>query len=242
MVHRQWWFFQVCKQCADKNPSEVLPSLYTHCWASRRWTWPPLGWQSLITSVETCVYLEEKVSNLFTQVQPCTLHFISTRTTFVSFPFCHISSLLWKQNDWVCIRIFRLFDQSWSFMRRFGSNSSQRCSLELTESALSTGQFLSLELRGQAPLLKKNIPALQSPLYQTLHQAQSSQTCTVLLAITKPRLVQQIDWGESVIRRSREHVSTARESSVGVLQCFALDDVRLGCSSMETHSMKFGEL
>lgn len=155
MVHRQWWFFQVCKQCADKNPSEVLPSLYTHCWASRRWTWPPLGWRSLITSVETCVYLEEKVSNLFTQVQPCTLHFISTRTTFVSFPFCHISSLLWKQNYWVCIRIFRLFDQSWSFMRRFGSNSSQRCSLELTESALSTGQFLSLELRGQAPLLKK---------------------------------------------------------------------------------------
>ncbi|CAI9544543.1 unnamed protein product [Staurois parvus] len=49
-----------------------------------------------------------------------------------------------------------------------------------------------------------------------------------------------------MIRHSREHVSTALESSAGVLYtiestlCIALGDVRLGCSclAMETNSMK----
>ncbi len=77
---------------------------------------------------------------------------------------------------------------------------------------LKHSDFLSLELRGQAQLLKNN-PTPQSPLHQTSQLAQCSQTGTVLLATAKPRLVHQIARWRSVIRHSRERVSPALESS-----------------------------
>ena len=82
------------------------------------------------------------------------------------------------------------------------------------------------------------------PLHQTLHLAQCSQTNTVLLATTKPRLVHQIARWRSAICHSREGVSTAQESSGGVLYTTASHALHcicwLGCSclAMETHSMK----
>ena len=57
--------------------------------------------------------------------------------------------------------------------------------------------------------------ALESPLHQTLHLAQCSQTSTVLLAAAKPRLLHQIARWRSVIGQSGERVSTALESSGG---------------------------
>ena len=80
---------------------------------------------------------------------------------------------------------------------------------------LKHSEFLSLELRGQAQLLKYN--PKQSPLHQTLHLAQCSQTSTVLLATAKPRLIHQIAKWRRVIHHSRERVSTALESSGSVL-------------------------
>jgi len=61
------------------------------------------------------------------------------------------------------------------------------------------------------------------PLHQTLHLAQCSQTSTVYLATTKPRLVHQITGWRSMIRHSRECVCTALESSDGVLYTTASD-------------------
>jgi len=53
--------------------------------------------------------------------------------------------------------------------------------------------------------------------------AQCSQTSTVPLATAKPRLLHQIARWRSVIRHSRERVSTALESSGGVLYTTASD-------------------
>lgn len=44
--------------------------------------------------------------------------------------------------------------------------------------------------------------------HQTLHFAQCSQTSTVLLATTKPRLLNHLERWRSVICPSREHLST----------------------------------
>ncbi len=81
---------------------------------------------------------------------------------------------------------------------------------------LKHSEFLSLELRGQAQLLKNN-PTPWSPLHQTSQLAQCSQTSTVILETAKPRLVHQIARWRSVICHSRERISTALESSGGVL-------------------------
>ncbi|CAI9573915.1 unnamed protein product, partial [Staurois parvus] len=57
----------------------------------------------------------------------------------------------------------------------------------------------------------------------------------------KPRHVHQIARQRSVICHSREHISTALKSftTLHLMLCIALGDVRLGCScsAMETYSM-----
>ena len=67
------------------------------------------------------------------------------------------------------------------------------------------------------------------PLHQTLHLAQCSQTSTVLLATTKPRLIHQIARWRSALRHSRECVSTALESSGSVLYTTASDALHCTC-------------
>ena len=101
---------------------------------------------------------------------------------------------------------------------------------------LKHSEFLSLELRGQAQLLKNN----PTP--------QVSQTSTVLLATVKPRLIHQIARWRSAVNHSRECLSTALDSSGGMLYttasdplhctCWCMAWMQLLCSAMETHSMK----
>jgi len=76
--------------------------------------------------------------------------------------------------------------------------------------------------KGPSPATEKQ-PHTIIPLHQTLHLTQCSQTSTVLLATANPRLVHQIARWRSAIRHSRERVSTALESSGGVLYTTALD-------------------
>ncbi|CAI9581003.1 unnamed protein product, partial [Staurois parvus] len=52
-----------------------------------------------------------------------------------------------------------------------------------------------------------------------LHLAQCSQASTILVATAKPRHVHRIARKRSVIRHSREHISTVLESSGGWLSC-----------------------
>ena len=76
-------------------------------------------------------------------------------------------------------------------------------------------------------MLKHSVPKKQPhtiiPPPPILHLAQCSQTSIVLMATTKPRLLHQIVRRKSVIRHSRELVSTALESSGGVLYTTASD-------------------
>ena len=70
--------------------------------------------------------------------------------------------------------------------------------------------------KGPSPAPEKQ-PHTIIPLHQTLHLAQCSQTSTVLLATAKTRLVHQIARCRNTIPHSREGVSTALQSSGGVL-------------------------
>ena len=103
------------------------------------------------------------------------------------------------------------------------------CNCPTSLGILKHSDFLSLDLRGKAQLLKNN-PTPSSPLHQTLHLAQCSQTSIVLLATAKPRLVHQIDRWRSVIHQFREHVSTALESSGSVLYTTASDALHHTCT------------
>ena len=135
------------------------------------------------------------------------------------------------------------------------SNSSQRCSIGVevrtlyrqvhphqTPSSMSLWTLLCALVhshvgtgRGHPQTVPTNLGAWNcpthhnSPLHQTLHLAQCSQTSTVLLTTTKPRLVHQIARWRSAIRHSRECVSTALESSGGVLYTTASDALHCTC-------------
>lgn len=68
---------------------------------------------------------------------------------------------------------------------------------------------------------------------------------SILLATAKLRLIHRIAKWRSMIYHSREHISTAIESSCSVFyttsaKALALGDVRLGysCSAMETHPIR----
>ena len=94
---------------------------------------------------------------------------------------------------------------------------------------LKHSKFLSLELRGQAQVLEKQPHAIIPP---PPNFTQRSQARTVLLATTKPRLVHQSARWRSSIRQSREHVSTALESSGCVLYTTASNALHCTCWCM----------
>ncbi|CAI9579748.1 unnamed protein product, partial [Staurois parvus] len=56
-----------------------------------------------------------------------------------------------------------------------------------------------------------------------LHLAQSGQASTILLATAKPRHIHRIARQRSVIHHSREQISTASESSSGMLYTTAFE-------------------
>ena len=62
-------------------------------------------------------------------------------------------------------------------------------------------------------------PHTISPLHQTLHLAQCSQSSTVLLATAKPRVVHQIARWRSAIRRSREQRTELYTIASDALHC-----------------------
>lgn len=72
-------------------------------------------------------------------------------------------------------------------------------------------EFLSVELRGWAQLLKYTSTPW-SPLLQSLHLAQCNQTCTVLLTTAKPKLVHRITRrrSDSPLQRACLHCSRLR--------------------------------
>ena len=122
--------------------------------------------------------------------------------------------------------------------RRNMKGPSQNCSHKVGNMELSNISWCAEAFRvpftgtkGPSPAPEKQ-PHTIIPLHQTLHLAQCSQTSTILLATAKPRLVHQIARSRSVISHSRECVSTALESSGGVLYTTASSALHCTCWCM----------